>query len=186
MKTKLGVKNCLYPLPTTLVGTMMNGKPAFNTIAHVGIMDFISVSLGMNKIHHTNAGIKGSGSFSINIPREDMVKITDYCGLVSGRDVDKGALFEIFYGELGNAPMIKDCPINMECKLIKTVEFPKHDVFMGEIVQAYCDEECLTDGVVDFAKVRPILFAMNDKGYWKLGERFAKAWKIGKELKTGT
>ena len=47
MKVKLGIKNCLYPMPTTLIGAMVNGKPNYTTIAHVGIMDLTSVSLGM-------------------------------------------------------------------------------------------------------------------------------------------
>ena len=55
MKTELGAKNCLYPLPTVLVGVLVDGKPNYITIAHVGIMDLESVSLGMNKRHYTNA-----------------------------------------------------------------------------------------------------------------------------------
>jgi flavin reductase (DIM6/NTAB) family NADH-FMN oxidoreductase RutF len=169
---------------TTLVGANVNGRPNYITIAHVGIMDFGSISLGMDKAHYTNGGIKENGTFSVNIPSVGMVKETDYCGLVSGKRVDKAELFENFYGKLGTAPMIRECPINMECRLIQTVDFPRHDIFVGEIVETYCDEQCLTDGVVDLSKVRPILFAMNDRGYWKLGERFAQAWSIGKELKS--
>jgi flavin reductase (DIM6/NTAB) family NADH-FMN oxidoreductase RutF len=183
MKRKLGAKNCLYPMPTTLVGAMVEGKPTFITIAHVGIMDLGSVSLGMNKMHYTNAGIKESGTFSVNIPTVEMVKETDYCGLVSGKNVDKAALFEVFYGNLKTAPMIEECPINMECRLVQTVDFPRHDIFIGEIVEAYCEERCLTEGIVDFSKVQPILFAMNDKSYWKLGERLARAWHVGKGFK---
>lgn len=183
MKVELGAKNCLYPMPTTLVGANVNGKPNFITIAHVGIMDLGSISLSMGKMHYTNAGIKENGTFSVNIPSIEMVKETDYCGLVSGKDVAKAELFEIFYGKLETAPMIKECPISMECRLIKTVDLPNHDVFIGEIVETYCDEQCLADGIVDYSKVRPILFVMSGGSYWKLGERFAKAWKIGKELK---
>ena len=182
MKNKLGAKNCLYPMPTTLVGATVNGRPNYITIAHVGIMDLGSVSLGMSKAHYTNAGIKEHGTFSINIPSVDMVQVTDYCGLVSGKRVDKAPLFETFYGKLRTAPMIQGCPINMECKLIQTVDFPRHDIFIGEIVETYCDDAYLSEGVVDFAKVQPILFVMNDKSYWKLGERFAQAWDVGKSL----
>jgi len=171
-------------MPTTLVGANVDGKPNYITIAHVGIMDLGSVSLGMHKMHYTNAGIKENETFSVNIPSVEMIKETDYCGLVSGKKADKASVFENFYGKLKTAPMIKECPINMECKLIRTVDFPQHDIFIGEVVETYCDEECLADGIVDFAKIQPILFVMNDKSYWKLGERFAKAWDIGKELKT--
>jgi flavin reductase (DIM6/NTAB) family NADH-FMN oxidoreductase RutF len=183
MKIKIGPKNCLYPLPTTLIGANINEKPNFTAIAHVGIMDLGSVSLGMAKPHYTNTGIKENKTFSVNIPSEKMVKETDYCGLVSGRQVDKSELFTTFYGILKTAPMIKECPINMECQLINTVDFPKHDIFIGRIVETYCDDNVLKNGVVDFSIVKPILFVMNDQSYWKLGGKFAKAWNVGKNLK---
>ena len=183
MKIQIGDKNCLYPLPTTLVGALVSGKPNYITIAHVGIMDLWSVSLGMSKVHYTNAGMKANGTFSINIPSVKMVKETDHCGLVSGKTVDKSGLFKTFYGKLKSAPMIEECAINMECELIETVDFPSHDVFVGRIAATYCDEAVLTEGVVDFGKVQPILFVMNDRSYWKLGDKFAKAWDVGKELR---
>ncbi len=182
MKMELGAKNCLYPLPTTLVGALVNGKPNYTTIAHVGIMDLESVSLGMNKLHYANLGIKENKTFSINIPSTKMIKETDFCGLVSGKTVNKADMFKTFYGKLKTAPMIEQCSINMECELIKTVDFPNHDVFIGKIVATHCDDNILTDGVVDFEKVQPILFVMNDRSYWSLGKKIAKAWDVGKEL----
>jgi flavin reductase (DIM6/NTAB) family NADH-FMN oxidoreductase RutF len=182
MKINIGPKNCLYPLPTTLIGALVHGKPNFITIAHVGIMDLGSVSLGMNKNHYSNAGIKENGTFSINIPSEKMVKKTDYCGLVSGKTENKAELFKTFFGKLKTAPMIEECAINMECELIRTVDFPNHDVFVGKIVNTFCDEEILNEGDVDFAKVKPLLFVMNDRSYWSLGKKVAKAWAVGKKL----
>ena len=183
MKRRIGAVNCLYPTPTVLVGANVQGKPNYITIAHIGIMSYTIISMSLGRVHHTNAGIKENGTFSVNIPSVGMVKATDYCGIVSGKSVDKGELFDNFYGELKTAPMIKECPICMECRLIQTVDFPKHEVFVGEIVETYCDEEVLTEGAVDCSKVQPFLFAMSDKGYWKLGERFAQAWSIGKDFK---
>lgn len=184
MKVNLGAKNCLYPMPATLVGANVNGRATFITMAHVGMADPAAIFLSMNKRHYTNDGIKENGTFSVNIPSIEMVKVTDYCGLVSGREVDKAALFETFYGKLGTAPMIKECIINMECRLLQTVDFRRHDIFLGEVVETYCDERCLKDSIVDFSQVHPILFVMNDRSYWKLGEQFAKAWSIGKEFST--
>src|SRR4030066_1890171 len=157
MKVKLGIKNCLYPMPTTLIGALVNGKPNYVTIAHVGIMDLTSVSLGMNKSHYTNQGIKENKTFSVNIPSTKLVKETDYCGLTSGKNEDKAALFKTFYGILKTAPMIEQCTVHMECELIKTVDFPNPDIFIGRIVETYCDESAQTVGVVDFGKVQPIL-----------------------------
>jgi flavin reductase (DIM6/NTAB) family NADH-FMN oxidoreductase RutF len=127
--------------------------------------------------------IKTNKTFSINIPSTTMVKETDYCGLVSGKDLAKAEMFKTFYGKLNTAPMIEECSINMECELIKTVDFPNHDVFVGKITETYCDETVLSDGEVDIEKVQPILFAMTDRSYWSLGKKIGKAWNIGKELK---
>jgi flavin reductase (DIM6/NTAB) family NADH-FMN oxidoreductase RutF len=182
MKIRLGAKNCLYPLPTTIIGAMVNKKPNYIAIAHVGIMDPGSISLGINKSHYTNAGIKENKSFSVNIPSIQLVKETDYCGLVSGKNTDKTNLFKTFYGKLKTAPMIEECPLNMECELINIVDFPNHDVFIGKVIETYCNNECLTNGIVDYSKVQPILFIMNDLGYWNIGKRFAKAWEIGKKI----
>ncbi len=182
MKIELGAKNCLYPMPTVLVGALVDGKPNYITIAHIGIMELESVSLGMNKRHYTNAGIKAVKTFSINIPSTAMIKETDYCGLTSGKDHNKADLFKTFYGTLKTAPMIEQCSINMECELIKTLDFKNHDIFIGKIANTFCDETILTNGEVDIKKVQPILFVMNNQSYYGAGEKIAKAWNIGKEL----
>ena len=186
MKKKLGSVNVLYPTTTTLVGAMVNGKPNFITIAHVGIMTHRTpncISLGMNKMHYTNGGIKENKTFSVNIPSEGLVKETDYCGLVSGKSTDKSALFTIFYGELGSAPMIGECLLNMECRLYQVVDFPENDIFIGEIIQTYAEEDMLSDGGVDLAKLKPLLFDMSSMKYWSIGTPIARCWNVGKELK---
>jgi flavin reductase (DIM6/NTAB) family NADH-FMN oxidoreductase RutF len=183
MKQKLGNINALYPTPTTLVGAIVNGKPNFITIAHIGIMTLTQISLGINKVHYTNAGIKENRTFSVNIPSEALVKETDYVGIVTGKKVDKSALFELFYGELKTAPMIKACSICMECRLDRIVDFESHDVFVGEIIETHVEESVLTEGRIDISKVKPILFDMPLKKYWSLGRPIADCWNIGKELK---
>ena len=182
MKTRLGQTNLLYPTPTTLVGALVDGKPNFLTIAYVGIMDHTHLSVGMNKSHYTNAGIKANGAFSLCLPSEEMVATTDYCGLVSGRDTDKAALFDLFYGELGNAPMIEQCPVCIECRLDRIIDFPAHEVFVGEIVQTFAEEAVLKDGKLDLALVRPLLFDMTSRQYWRLGPAIAPCWNIGRGL----
>jgi flavin reductase (DIM6/NTAB) family NADH-FMN oxidoreductase RutF len=183
MKKTVGPKNILYPMPVVLIGALVNGVANYMPMAHVGILDFSTISLGMGKMHYTASGIKENRAFSVNLPSIDMVKETDHCGLVSGMHVDKSPLFEPFFGTLTTAPMIRECPLNMECRVTQILDFPKHDIVIGEIVQTYCDEEVLTDGELDYTKIRPILFTMAGHGFWKLGERFATAWEVGKEFK---
>ena len=186
MKKKLEGINVLYPTPTVIVGAMVDGKPNYITIAHIGIVNHAKpylISLSMGKVHHTNPGIRENKAFSVNIPSENLVVETDYAGLVSGKKTDKSDLFEIFYGELENAPMIKECPLNMECRLYDTYDTPTHDLFIGEIVETYADESVLTEGKVDLAKLKPLLFDMSSVKYWSVGEAIAGCWNIGKKLK---
>ena len=184
MKTKLDLRKCLQPLAIALIGANVKGRPNYTTIGFAGMADRNIASLGMNKAHYTNIGIKENGTFSINFPSVDMVKEVDYCGLVSGESVDKSKLFDNFYGELKTAPMIRQCPLTMECKLIQTLEFTGNEAFFGEIVATYCDNKYLTNGIIDFSKVNPIIFDTHQRSYWKLGEKFAPAWSIGKEIET--
>ncbi|MFH0803013.1 MAG: flavin reductase family protein [bacterium] len=182
MKKELGAKNCLYPLPTTLVGALVEGKPNFIAIAHVGILSPGTISLGINKAHYTNAGILEHKTFSVNFPSLNQIEVTDYCGLVSGRDVNKGRLFDVFYGNLKTAPMARECPLNMGCRLLQTLDFKTHDIFIGEIVETFCDEEALTEDVVDLEKLQPFLFSMHDRSYWTVGEKCGLAWHEGKAM----
>jgi len=184
MKRKLGAINALYPTPTVLVGAMVSGKPNFIAIAHIGIMTHSHISLGMNKIHYTNAGIKENKTFSVCLPSENLVIETDYCGIMTGKKTDKSTLFDVFYGELKTAPMIQQCRVCMECRLDRIVDFSTHDIFVGEIVQTYADESVLFDTKIDVSKLKPLLFDMNSRKYWSLGGEIAQCWNIGKQLKT--
>ena len=160
-------------MPVTLVGATVNGRPNYLTVAHVGIMNHAHpayITVGLGKMHYTNAGIKENKTFSVNIPSEDMVAETDYCGIVTGRNTDKAALFEAFYGELKTAPMITECPVNIECVLRKKIHLGVHDLFLGEIVSVHVDQEILDEeGEIDFAKLSPFVF--NQGEYWSLGKR---------------
>lgn len=182
MKIKKKALNALYPTPTVIVGANVNGKPNFITIAHIGIMTLKTVSLGINKIHYTNSGIKENNGFSINIPSESLVVETDYCGIASGKNSDKSKLFKVFYGELPNTPMIDECLVNMECRLLNVIDMSSHEVFVGEVVNTYADESVITEEQIDISKIKPLLFDMSSKKYWSLGSEVAKCWSIGKKL----
>ncbi|MBP1737199.1 MAG: flavin reductase [Oscillospiraceae bacterium] len=171
MKKNLGATNALYPMPIVVVGTEVNGKANYNAIAHVGIIDHKTLSISMGKIHYSNQGIKEHKTLSINITAEDMVEEMDHVGKVSGAKEDKSQIFNSVYGELKGAPMIENAPVSMECEVIDIYDQPEFDVFIVKVVNTYADEAVLTDGKIDFAKVKPVLFDMPKFGYWKLGPR---------------
>ncbi|MBD3214781.1 MAG: hypothetical protein GF311_19375 [Candidatus Lokiarchaeota archaeon] len=95
-----------------------------------------------------------------------MVEITDYCGIKQGKREEKSTLFEVFYGELKNTPLIKAAPINMGCRLMETVDLEgTHYIFIGEIIDAHAEDTCLTNGKQDIQRFKPIAYSTTDMKY---------------------
>ncbi len=184
-KIDLGATIPAYPMPVSLVGAHVEEKPNFLTVAWFTMASFkpprIAVSLG--KGHHTNPGIRENGAFSVCLPSADMVEKTDYCGIVTGKKTDKSDVFDLFYGDVEAAPLIRDCPLCMACRLAETVESGLNEIFIGDIINTYTEAAYLTDGKLDFKKMTPLVLSQPDAAYWNLGEPAAKAWHVGKKYK---
>lgn len=185
-KTKTGAYIPLPAVPLVLVGANVRGRPNYLPVGFVAGVNAepAVVCVGLNKAHHTTAGILESGTFSLNVPPAGLVAEADFCGLVSGREADKSRLFTTFYGGLGTAPLIEECPVVCECRLVgPKVEFAMDTVFFGEVAQVYVDEGLLgPDGRVDAAKARPFVFCGLENRYRALGEELGSAWSAGKGL----
>jgi flavin reductase (DIM6/NTAB) family NADH-FMN oxidoreductase RutF len=176
-KIRMGAKQFLNPKPVVLVGTVIDGKPNFITVSWTGITSENppTMSIAIRKIRYSLRGIQQNMTFSVNIPSEKMVKETDYCGSVSGSEYDKvkECNFNIFYGNLSNAPLIEQCPINIECKVVQIIDLGDHSVIIGEIIESYITEDCFTDEVPDIKKIAPLCFCTltaKSMGYYKVGE----------------
>jgi len=172
----------LYPMPVVLIGTVVDGTPNFMTVAWASRVNsrppLMAVAVG--KSHHSHKGMQENRQFSVNIPNHNLLNVTDYCGLVSGKQADKSTLFDIFFGNLEYAPMIQQCPVVMECSVVETVNLPVDTLFIGEIVGAYADSGCLNEGIPDMRKIQPISLSMPDNIYWSLGDPIGQAWSAGK------
>ena len=170
-------------MPLVLVGANVEGKPNFMPAAFVGIANFKPpvIGCGLSPSHLTAQAIERDRAFSINIPSAEQVVVTDYCGLHSGKQVDKSDLFETFTGTLESAPMIRSCRLTAECRLIQTIVYAVDTLFLGEVVSVYADEEILVDDKPDWSKVAPLLFTFPDGNYWNLGGQVAKAWNVGRQ-----
>lgn len=182
-KTKLGPSTIMFPYPTVLVGAIVNGKPNFMTASWVGIAcsNPPAISVAIRPERYTYNGIIENGTFSINVPGSNLAEKTDFCGIYSGRDNDKTKLFNIFYGKLENVPLIEECPLNLECKVIHTVEIGTHTLFIGEIMETHANDDCLTNGKPDIKKIDPIIYATGTRQYHKVGEEIGRAYKIGEK-----
>ena len=140
------------------------------------------IAVALNKAHHTNKGIIESKAFSVNIPDIDLVEQTDYMGLITGEKVDKSEFFDLFYGGL-RTPMIKQCPVSIECELRDIVDLPSNQIFLGNIIAVYTEEKYMTDNKPDIRKIKPFTLTMPDNNFWGVGGHLGKAWSIGKKLK---
>ncbi|HET7317835.1 MAG TPA: flavin reductase family protein [Nitrospirota bacterium] len=184
---KIIVDKNLFCLPwtQTLLGSHVNGKVNFMALDWLTRVNYQPAMIGIcvNKGHATNGGIRASGEFSVNVPSDDMVTITDYCGITSAKSSDKSSLFEVFYGELKAAPLITDCPLNLECKLVQAVDLPTNTFFIGEIRNIYSEEKFMTDRKPDPKKMHPFLLTMPDNRFWALGKQVGNAWTDGLKFK---
>ncbi len=115
--------------------------------------------------------IKESGSFTVNLPTIDMVDKVDLCGTVSGADGDKfeRAGLTAVPAKLVKAPLVAECPVNIECELVKIEPLGIHDMFLGEIVARHIDESVSDGGRADWSRIPLISYI--DGEYWSLGER---------------
>ncbi len=189
-KVLMGSRPLLYPTPIVLVGANVDGKPNFMVAAWCGVVNSEPAMVSVSVQHHryTYKGITQNMAFSVNIPSIDMVKETDYCGIISGSRVDKveACKFKVFGGKLDNAPLIEQCPVNLECKVVDVLNLGSHALFIGRIEETHVSEDCLTDGEPDVAKIKPFTFIVSPGSqYQALGEVVAQAFSVGKELKVG-
>jgi len=184
-KIKLGPETLLYPMPAVLVGANVDEKPNFMTAAWCGIASSSppAVSVAIRKERYTFKGIEQCGTFSINVPSVGLAQKTDFCGIRSGRKRDKSEVFDVFYGDLKTAPLIRECPVNLECKVIHSLDLGSHVLFVGEITEAYVNEDCLTEDKPDAVKIDPLTYTTVSQEYRGLGEVVGKAFDIGKALK---
>ncbi|WP_424358962.1 flavin reductase family protein [Methanocella sp. MCL-LM] len=181
-KLTIGAQPLMFPMPTVLVGSNVNGKANYMAVAWVGVANMAPPMLcvAINHVRHTYKGIEENGTFSVNIPSAKQLVETDHCGMVSGAREDKSAVFETFYGKLKNAPLAKECPVNVECKVFQKVDCGSHVLVIGQIEEIHISPDCMTGGHPDISKVDPIIYSFGDSGYWKVGEKIGKGFSAGR------
>lgn len=182
--------NMLYPVPVVMVSCQRPGeRPNIITVAWAGTVcsDPAMLSVSVRKERYSYEILKETKEFVVNLVTKDLVFATDYCGVKSGRDVDK-------FGELNltpqksvhvAAPGIQESPVNLECKVTQVLELGSHDMFLAQILgvtvdKAYMDEKgkfCLNDTE---------LVAYSHGEYFQLGEKLGKfGYSVQKKDRTG-
>lgn len=192
MKTQVNIKNATmksFPLTVTLVSCIdKKGKPNIITITYItGVNEeppMIGIAVRPEK--HSNHVIKDTGDFAVNIPTDELLAKIDYCGTYSGRNVDKFKKTGLTSQKSTKikSPIIEECLINLECKLVQTVKLPSHDLFIGEVVALHIDKKflkkCTDGGMPDFSRLNFVFTTFLD--YRKIGKKIGTAFEESKQL----
>ncbi len=140
----------LNPVPVVLITSRnKEGKDNVFTVAWVGTVctkpPMLSISIRPERLSYEY--IKESMEFTVNLPSADLVKKVDYCGVRSGRVVDKikEMNFSMKEGEKVSAPYIDDCPISIECQVKQIIPLGTHDVFIAEVVSSHVNEDLMDE-----------------------------------------
>jgi len=190
MKKRLGPQNRLYPAPAPLVLSGLGDEASMLAVAWITIVGSKPPAIGMalGKRHHTLELIRQCEEFTVNVPTTDMAVQVDYCGIVSGRDRDKvmESGLTLTPSAVVGPPIIQECPYNLECRVLQELDLPTGNVFViGEIVETHADENVLNaDGkTTDMGKLDPLIYITGNREYYRLGDKIADAYGIGRALK---
>ncbi|MDR3281396.1 MAG: flavin reductase family protein [Synergistaceae bacterium] len=189
-KRDVGAVASVFPTPIALCGTYDSaGKANLATLAWAGVCcsEPPSVQISVRPSRHTHAAIIERREFTVSIPASSQADIADYCGMASGKNVDKlaAAGLDSIRGKFVNAPVVRQFPICMECRLTHRLEVGSHDLFVGEVLASWIDEKYLDDlGVSDLLSLSPIAYAQLPGGgcYYAIGQSAGKSFSIGKTL----
>ena len=166
--------NMVYPLPAVMVSCAdKSGNSNIITISWTGTvctnppMAYISV----RPERHSYQMIRETGEFVINLTTKDLAYATDFCGVRSGKDVDKFAEMKLTKeaASVVSAPMIGESPVNIECKVTEVKELGSHHMFLAEVVAVHVDDAYMNENnKFELGKAEPIAYSHGE--YYQLGE----------------
>ena len=178
--------NMLYPLPAVLVSTAdKQGNQNVFTVAWTGTVcsNPAMVSISVRPERYSYHMIRETGEFVINLTTEDLAFATDFCGVKSGRDIDKFKEMRLtpLAADKVSAPLIAQSPVNIECKVTQTIPLGTHDMFLAELVAVHADEAYMDKtGRFSLTKANPLVYSHGD--YFILGKKIGSfGYSVGKK-----
>lgn len=164
----------LYPLPAVMVGCKgRDGKNNIITVAWTGTVctNPPMVYISLRKERYSYEIIRETKEFTINLTNQSLVRAADYCGVKSGRNVDKFKEMNLtpVKGVNIDAPSIGEAPVNIECRLKEIIPLGSHDMFLAEVVGVHADKKFMNEkGKFELSKAKPIVYSHGE--YYGLGE----------------
>lgn len=174
---KRTLKPCtpLVPAPVVLVTCRdAGGNDNIITLSWVGVVNSAPpmVGISIRPSRHSHPIVAASGEFGVNIPSAEQLRLADHCGTVSGRNEDKfrATGFTRLPGTAIRAPLIAECPINIECAVRQRLHLGSHELFLGEVLAVRVSESCMVGDRIDVAKAAPVAYAPEANEYRALGQ----------------
>lgn len=170
--------NMLYPVPAVMISCQrQNEKPNIITVAWAGTIcsDPAMVSISVRKERYSYPIIKETGEFVINLTTKELAYATDYCGVKSGKDVDKFAEMKLTPGKASKVkcPIIEESPVNLECRVVEVKELGTHDMFIAEVVAVNVSKKYMDEnGKFDLNSTDLVAYSHGE--YFTLGEKIGK------------
>lgn len=179
-----------YPIPAVMVSCGDMEKSNIVTIAWTGILntDPAMVYISVRKSRYSYEIISQSEEFAINLTTEKLAYETDWCGVKSGRDVDKFKEMKLTKqkAKFIKCPLIEESPVSLECKVISMHDLGSHTMFVAKVVSIDADEKYIDEkGAFDISKCNLIAYA--NGGYYSLGKKVGKfGFSVQKKKKSTT
>jgi len=180
MKKNLKVVPGMLPAPLILVSCQdKKGRRNIMSAAWTGMVNSqpAMVSVAITKDRFSHKIITKTKEFVINVPSSEQVFLADFCGSFSGKKINKFQKMGLNFinGKKVKAPLIKQCPMNLECKVRQIVSLKSHDVFFGEIVCFWVKKNyLLKNNCINYKKLSPLIYFSLTNEYWQLGKKIAK------------
>ena len=170
--------NMLYPVPAVMVSCgRENERPNIITVAWAGTVcsDPAMLSISVRPERYSYDIIKETGEFVVNLVTKDLVFATDYCGVKSGRDVDKFKEMKLtpLVSQKVTAPGIAESPVNIECKVVQELALGSHTMFVGEVVNVTVEDAYMNEtGKFELNSTGLVSYSHGE--YFLLGEKLGK------------
>ncbi len=179
---KIDLIPLLHPVPIVLIGTTIKDQVNYTTIGDVAIagMNPALIMISLHANHFTTEGLLEHGLFSVNTPDTSMLKKVDYCGRVSGRDINKSSLFETIY-DSEKPPYINNAVFSLICKVENFMQVEHRIIFVAKVLKTIVRDDLYINNTIQYNSISTILYGLNNS-YYDTGKVIGTGYKEGKNL----
>lgn len=182
MKKEIKPTPLIHPTTICLIGTSRDHQANFTTIGDIAIagLNPALIMVSLNEKHLATMNIEQSQTFSVNIPTIEMVEFVDYCGIYSGKEIDKSILEP--YEWIDEIPILKRAPIVLILKVLHKHQIKQRVILVCEVEKTLIEEELIKNESLELSSIQTITYGL-DNQYYATGDNIGTGYSIGKNLK---